>query len=155
MIQEDEEEYEDGFEEEKDANNDVEMRDSADVPSQSNDERNADTTPDHEIDMDVDSTPKTNESAQTGFQQRSRRSRGNHDPEWTLQTALGTEEEQERWKSGEIAGVYEDALRMLLRLQGEDNAITEAGGEGNALATTVGKAERAGRAAEVVNNIDK
>lgn len=155
MIQEDEEEYEDGFEEEKDANNDVEMRDSADVPSQSNDGRNADTTLGHEIDMDVDSTPKTNKSAQTGFQQRSRRSRGNHDPEWTLQTALGTEEEQKRWKSGEIAGVYEDALRMLLRLQGEDNAITEAGGEGNALATTVGKAERAGRAAEVVNNMDK
>ncbi|CAG7990025.1 unnamed protein product [Penicillium olsonii] len=73
------------------------------------------------------------------------------DPAWNLEAALGTEEEKERWGSGDIAGVYEDTLRMLLRLQGED-AVE---GEGEALATTVGKAERAGRAAEVVENMMK
>ena len=99
--------------------------------------------------MDVDSTPNGTGSV------RSRRTPGNLDPAWALQVALGTEEEQERWKSGDIASVYEDALRMLLRLQGEGNTNTEAGAEGNALATTVGKAERAGRAAEVVENMNK
>lgn len=44
-----------------------------------------------------------------------------------------------------MADVYENALRTLQRLQGEGDMDEDAGGEGNALATTVGKAERAGR----------
>jgi kinetochor protein Mis14/NSL1 len=40
-----------------------------------------------------------------------------------------------------------------LRLQGEGEVSSEDGTEGHALATTVGKAERAGRAAEVVENM--
>ncbi|KAJ5486977.1 hypothetical protein N7530_001277 [Penicillium desertorum] len=156
MIEEEEEEYEN--EDEignggKDADNDTEMGEPANVQPQSNNE-NENTTPGHEVDgMDVDSTPNGTGPARTGAPARSR-ARGNYDPAWTLQAALGTEEEQERWKSGDIASVYEDALRMLLRLQGEGTA-TEAGAEGNALATTVGKAERAGRAAEVVENMNK
>lgn len=146
MIEEEEEEYEN---EEKDTDNDTEMGESTNLQPQSNNE-NQNTTPGQEADgMDVDSIPNGTGSV------RSRRPRGNPDPAWTLQVALGTEEEQERWKSGDIANVYEDALRMLLRLQGEGNTNTEAGAEGNALATTVGKAERAGRAAEVVENMNK
>ncbi|CAI7579188.1 unnamed protein product [Penicillium glandicola] len=150
MIEE-EEEYENEIENEigswgKDADNDTEMGESANLQPQLN--NGNENTPGQEVDgMEVDSTPNGSGSA------RSRR-RGNHDPAWTLQAALGTEEEQERWKSGDIASVYEDALRMLLRLQGEGNA-TEVGAEGNALATTVGKAERAGRAAEVVEQMNK
>ncbi|KAJ5130645.1 uncharacterized protein N7515_006684 [Penicillium bovifimosum] len=91
----------------------------------------------------------------TGAEAGSAQSRpAKYDPAWTLQVELGTEAEQERWKSGDVAGVYEDALRMLLRLQGEGDA-SEVGDEGNALASTVGKAERAGRAAEVVENMTK
>ncbi|KAJ5953130.1 Kinetochore Mis14 [Penicillium verhagenii] len=77
--------------------------------------------------------------------------RGRVDPAWELQIPLGTEEEAERWRSGDMAGVYEHALRTLQRLQGE--ADDEEGSEGNALATTVGKAERAGRAADVVESM--
>lgn len=157
MIEGEEEEYENEDEIEnggKDADNDTEMGGPANVQSQSNNE-NENTTPGQEADgMDVDATVNGTGSVRTGAQARSR-PRGNYEPAWTLQAAFGTEEEQERWKSGDIASVYEDALRMLLRLQGEDNANTEAGAEGNALATTVGKAERAGRAAEVVENMNK
>ncbi|KGO70387.1 Kinetochore Mis14 [Penicillium italicum] len=152
MIEEEEEEYEneDGIENGgKDADNDTEMGESANLQPQSNNETE-NTPPGREADaMEIDSTSNGTGSV------RSRRPRGNYDPAWTLQAALGTEEEQERWKSGDIASVYEDALRMLLRLQGEGNANMEAGAEGNALATTVGKAERAGRAAEVVENMNK
>ncbi|KAJ5236848.1 hypothetical protein N7489_006939 [Penicillium chrysogenum] len=155
MIEEEEEEYENEDEignGRKDADNDTEMGEPANVQPQSNNE-NENTTPGHEAGgMDVDSTPNGTGSARTEAQARLRR--GNYDPAWTLQAALGTEEERERWKSGDIANVYEDALRMLLRLQGEGTS-TEAGPEVNALATTVGKAERAGRAAEVVENMNK
>ncbi|KAJ5132689.1 hypothetical protein N7448_006847 [Penicillium atrosanguineum] len=73
------------------------------------------------------------------------------DPSWKLDVQLGTTEVTERWQSGDMADVYEDALRTLQRLQGEGEDIVV--GEGNALATTVGKAERAGRAAEVVEGM--
>lgn len=99
--------------------------------------------------MDIDSTKDSKAIQQS--------SPGNINPAWKLQATPGTEEEQERWKSGDIASdiasVYEDTLRMLLRLQGEGGGVTEIGAEGNALATTVGKVERAGRAAEVVENM--
>ncbi|KAJ5748924.1 uncharacterized protein N7511_010620 [Penicillium nucicola] len=75
------------------------------------------------------------------------------DPAWKLEVALGSTEEQERWASGDIAGVYEDALRSILRLQGEGEGEAGDGAEGLALASTVGKAERAGRAAEVVESM--
>ncbi|KAI2701918.1 hypothetical protein CBS147332_7694 [Penicillium roqueforti] len=153
MIEEEEEEYENedkignGG---KDADNDTEMGESTNLQPQSNNE-NENTIPGQEPDgMDIDSIPNGTGSVRTGAQARAK-----YDPAWTLHAALGTEAEQERWKSGDIASVYEDALRMLLRLQGEGNADTEAGVEGNALATTVGKAERAGRAADVVENMNK
>ncbi|KAJ5643794.1 Kinetochore Mis14 [Penicillium longicatenatum] len=78
-------------------------------------------------------------------------SRTHPDPSWELQIPLGTEAEAERWRNGDMAEVYERALRTLQRLQGE--AEDEEGSEGNALATTVGKAERAGRAADVVESM--
>lgn len=64
--------------------------------------------------------------------------------QWKLNIPLGTDQEAERWRSGEMAEVYEDALRTLLRLQGEEEDAQ------TALSSTVGKAERAGRAVEVV-----
>lgn len=101
--------------------------------------------------MDVD-TQSASASASTKHR-RSRRIRP--DPAWTLDIPLGTDEEAERWRNGDMAEVYENALRTLQRLQGEGDteAGKEAGSEGNALATTVGKAERAGRAAEVVESM--
>lgn len=158
MIEEEEEEYENEDEIEngqKDADNDTEIGKSANVQPQSN-IQNVNATLGQEANgMEVDSAPHGTGSVRTGAQMHSRRPCRNLDPAWTLQAALGTEEEQERWKSGDIASVYEDALRMLLRLQGDGNSNTDAGVEGNALATTVGKAERAGRAAEVVENMNK
>jgi kinetochor protein Mis14/NSL1 len=77
---------------------------------------------------------------------------------WNLDIPLGTENEAERWANGEIAELYEDALRAILRLQGEaaagENAETQSDGlDGNALASTVGKAERASRAVEFVEEV--
>lgn len=82
-----------------------------------------------------------------------RRNRTRPDPAWKLDIPLGTEEEAERWRSGDMGDVYENALRTLQRLQGEGDVDGDDGAEGNALATTVGKAERAGRAAEVVESM--
>lgn len=98
---------------------------------------------------DVDVTAE--QPSRTKDRTKSRRRR--LDPVWKLEIPLGTEEETERWRSGDMAEVYEDALRTLQRLQGEGDIDAEAGAEGNALATTVGKAERAGRAAEVVESM--
>ncbi|KNG84282.1 kinetochore protein mis14 [Aspergillus nomiae NRRL 13137] len=75
---------------------------------------------------------------------------------WDLHVPLGTDHEAELWRTGEMAEVYEDTLRTLLRLQGEaipgdeTNATTDGAADGNAVASTVGKAERASRAVEVV-----
>lgn len=109
---------------------------------------------------DVTSQDKDKAGAQQSTSSRTRahrQRRKRHDPAWMLQVPLGTEEETERWQSGDMAAAYENALRMLLRLQGEEGDLgssSKAGVvEGNALATTVGKAERAGRAAEVVENL--
>lgn len=79
-------------------------------------------------------------------------------PKWKIKVPLGSEAEAQRWRNGDMAEVYDDALRTLLRLQGEaddedDSGAVEGGSDGNALATTVGKAERAGRAAEVVEKM--
>ncbi|EPS29719.1 hypothetical protein PDE_04669 [Penicillium oxalicum 114-2] len=76
-------------------------------------------------------------------------------PSWKLDISFNTAEEAERWRNGDVAEVYENALRTLQRLQGEaeGEAGAEHGSDGNALATTVGKAERAGRAAEVVEKM--
>lgn len=96
--------------------------------------------------------PGSNEIG-AGAENGSKRGRKGADPAWTLQVPLGTEEETERWQSGDMADAYEDALRTLQRLQGDGDVDLEAGAEGNALATTVGKAERAGRAADVVDTM--
>ncbi|KAA8646095.1 hypothetical protein EYZ11_003736 [Aspergillus tanneri] len=81
--------------------------------------------------------------------------------QWDLQVPLGTEREAERWRNGEVAEVYEDALRTLLRLQGEavpgdsadSTAHEESAADGNALASTVGKTERAIQAVDVVEKV--
>ncbi|KAJ5390735.1 uncharacterized protein N7496_001803 [Penicillium cataractarum] len=99
--------------------------------------------------MDVD----TESGAASTKRQRPRRARPN--PAWKIDVPLGTDEEVDRWRNGDMAEVYENALRTLQRLQGEGDSEGggQAGSEGNALATTVGKAERAGRAAEVVERM--
>ncbi|EED23908.1 conserved hypothetical protein [Talaromyces stipitatus ATCC 10500] len=77
-------------------------------------------------------------------------------PEYRLDIPFGTAAERERWHSGEIAEIYTDTLRTLLRLQGEELAGTEADTEDSdkkAISTTVATAERAERAVEVVEKM--
>ncbi|KAN0073078.1 Kinetochore protein Mis14 like domain containing protein [Elaphomyces granulatus] len=79
--------------------------------------------------------------------------------EWKLQVPLGSDHEAERWRHGDMAETYSDALRTLLRLQGEvvvagdDHHDSETADGSRALATTVGQAERAVRATEVVERM--
>ena len=133
VIKEEEEMTDEGEEREEGAKNDQNGDGSGSGPS----------TEDDAMDVEAD-------SAKTG---KHPRRRGLPRPEWNLKVQLGTDEETERWMSGDMADVYEDALRTLQRLQGEDDGDDEPGTEGNALASTVGKAERAGRAAEVVEKM--
>jgi kinetochor protein Mis14/NSL1 len=81
----------------------------------------------------------------------------NHGPAWKLDVPFGARNEMEKWHNGEMAEVYSDTLRILLRLQGEvlerDGQEESEDSSGKGLATTIGKAERAGRAAEVVQNM--
>jgi kinetochor protein Mis14/NSL1 len=114
------------------------------------------TAEDVNADADADAMDVDTQSASASTSTKRRRSaRTRPNPAWTLDIPLGTDEEAERWRNGDMAEVYENALRTLQRLQGEGDSEVgkEAGSEGNALATTVGKAERAGRAAEVVESM--
>ncbi|WEW60462.1 hypothetical protein PRK78_005948 [Emydomyces testavorans] len=80
-------------------------------------------------------------------------------PGWILDIPFGNERERERWRDGEIGEVYADGLRTLVRLQGEatlgkdDDDDDGEGDSSKGLAATVGKVERARRAAEVVENM--
>ena len=82
-------------------------------------------------------------------------------PEWVLRIPFATEEERKRWMEGEMSEVYADALRRLVRLQGdasasagsEDDDGDEDGDGSSSLAATVGKVERARQAAEVVEKM--
>ncbi|KAL4991266.1 kinetochore protein Mis14 like-domain-containing protein [Aspergillus falconensis] len=139
IIEEEDKEFEDG-EEEDDA--DVEMDDA-----------------DPDGNQDQSQAQSEEGAANTNGEEKRRRRRVSK-KEWNLDIPLGTEQEAERWRNGEMAEVYEDALRTLLRLQGEpvpgddDTAVPKSDGvDGNALASTVGKAERAGRAIEFVEKI--
>ncbi|GFF60396.1 kinetochore protein mis14 [Aspergillus udagawae] len=94
-------------------------------------------------------------TTQNGPRRLRRRPSKSNSARWNLQIPLGSEHEAERWRSGEMAEVYDDALRTLLRLQGEvvPGEQVESGPDGNALSSTLGKAERADRAAEVVEKM--
>lgn len=81
-------------------------------------------------------------------------------PDWKLNIPFGTDLERERWFSGEMAEVYTDTLRTLLRLQGEDMELEGEADTGNntgsnnkAISTTVATAERAQKAVEVVEKM--
>lgn len=78
------------------------------------------------------------------------------DAEFRLDIPFGTQAERERWQSGEIAEVYTDTLRTLLRLQGEESS-TEAASQDDsdkkAISTTVATAERAEKAVDVVERM--
>lgn len=124
-----------------------------------------------DADVQMTDAPKTEDDQSNGNENQSQSQNGSNtqkqlrrspriNKEWKLSVPLGTAEEEERWRSGEMAEVYNDALRTLLRLQGETVAGDEheesdstSGGGTKALATTLGKAERAGRAAEVVDHM--
>lgn len=141
VIEEEDREVDDDGEEEEGENQDVEMGD-ADADA------NASQT-----------EPQSEEAAAKTKEKRSRRKQAEKESEqWDLDIPLGTDKEAERWRNGEIAEVYEDALRTLLRLQGEavpgdDERSDSDGMDGSALASTVGKAERAGRAVDFVEKI--
>ncbi|RAO64222.1 uncharacterized protein BHQ10_000234 [Talaromyces amestolkiae] len=80
----------------------------------------------------------------------------NIDAEFRLDIPFGTQAERERWQSGEMAEVYTDTLRTLLRLQGEESS-TEAASHNDsdkkAISTTVATAERAEKAVDVVERM--
>lgn len=107
----------------------------------------------------ADTAQQQRQQRQRQRQSDSNRQRRTIKPEWKIEIPLGSEAEAQRWRNGDMADVYDDALRTLLRLQGEvadesdSGAAGDGGSDGNALATTVGKAERAGRAAEVVEKM--
>ncbi|OKL58839.1 hypothetical protein UA08_05572 [Talaromyces atroroseus] len=78
-------------------------------------------------------------------------------PEWKLDIPFGTDSERERWHSGEMAEVYADTLRTLLRLQGEEEEGRAGDGDDDrntkAISTTIATAERAERAVEFVERM--
>ncbi|KAJ5095553.1 hypothetical protein NUU61_004909 [Penicillium alfredii] len=160
LINEENDEQEQENEAEQDADDDHDLNNNAnEAMDESEDgaraeqtaQRNTENTDTENMDVDEGTQHQSESAAKQPKHAPSRRRRNRPDPAWTLQVPLGTEQETERWRSGDMADAYESALRTLLRLQGEDDA--EAGADGYALATTVGKAERAGRAAEVVENM--
>ncbi|CEL07914.1 hypothetical protein ASPCAL11068 [Aspergillus calidoustus] len=111
----------------------------------------------YDVEMPDATQPQPVDAASTTAQRR-RRKPSKNSSVWNLDIPLGTEHEAERWHNGEIAEVYEDALRTILRLQGEaaagESGETQSDGfDGNALASTVGKAERASRAVEFVEKV--
>lgn len=80
------------------------------------------------------------------------------DPEFRLDIPFGTQAERERWQSGEMAEVYTDTLRTLLRLQGEEltdsaGAVSHDDSDKKAISTTVATAERAEKAVDVVERM--
>ncbi|PTU17411.1 hypothetical protein P175DRAFT_0486860 [Aspergillus ochraceoroseus IBT 24754] len=110
---------------------------------------------DADADADADAQSKPSSSEPDSKRHRKHLRKQRNAAKWNLDIPLGTEKEAERWRNGEVAEVYEDALRTLLRLQGEgvsnNGAVCKSDGmDGNALASTVGKAERARRAVEFV-----
>ncbi|KAI5300695.1 hypothetical protein KEM56_002258 [Ascosphaera pollenicola] len=89
-------------------------------------------------------------------------------PEWKLEIPFANAAQQERWRSGDVADVYSNALRTLMQLQGDDRMMESGNvnGDGDvsdsekkrvrrALATTVGKLERSRKAVDVVEGIAK
>ncbi|KAL3475015.1 kinetochore protein Mis14 like-domain-containing protein [Aspergillus californicus] len=139
-----EDEIEEGGDREEEVNADVEMAD-ADANADSNQQPSGGEDP---------ATATTTTRKETRRRQKSSK-RPAH---WDLNIPFGTEQEAERWRNGDVAEVYEDALRAILRLQGEavpgDEAVSKSDGmDGNALASAVGKAERAGRAVEFVEEV--
>ncbi|EGC42264.1 conserved hypothetical protein [Histoplasma capsulatum var. duboisii H88] len=118
---------------------------------------------------DVDMKDLDGETTQLRRRER-RQGYRNRKEDFTLHVPFGhTEGMKRRWVEGGVADVYADALTTLVRLQGEaagvgdvhDCGDEDGDGSGSGsgsggqrgLATTVGKVERARRAAEVVENL--
>ncbi|PKX92010.1 uncharacterized protein P174DRAFT_444022 [Aspergillus novofumigatus IBT 16806] len=120
-----------------------------------NEDGNEDGDGEGEEDVPMSDADARNTSTQNGSRKLRRRPSKSKSARWNLQIPLGSEHEAERWRNGEMAEVYDDALRTLLRLQGEavPGEQVESGPDGKALSSTLGKAERAGRAAEVVEKM--
>ncbi|KAF4281010.1 hypothetical protein KXW98_002264 [Aspergillus fumigatus] len=116
---------------------------------------NQDADGEGEEDVPMPDADARNTTTQNGTRRLRRRPSKSKSARWNLQIPLGSDHEAERWRSGEMAEVYDDALRTLLRLQGEavPGEQVESGPDGNALSSTLGKAERASRAAEVVEKM--
>lgn len=116
---------------------------------------NQDADGEGEEDVPMPDADARNTTTQNGTRRLRRRPSKSKSARWNLQIPLGSDHEAERWRSGEMAEVYDDALRTLLRLQGEavPGEQVESGPDGNALSSTLGKAERASRAAQVVEKM--
>ncbi|GFG02020.1 kinetochore protein mis14 [Aspergillus lentulus] len=132
------------------------MEKDADVDGEyGHENRNEDGDGEGEEDVPMPDADPRDTMTQDGSRKLRRRPLKLKSARWNLQIPLGSEHEAERWRSGEMAEVYDDALRTLLRLQGEavPGEQVESGPDGDALSSTLGKAERAGRAAEVVEKM--
>lgn len=127
------------------------------------DERDNQTDREENTKTDIDNEPEDNNVDDDGDD-------GENivNPEWKLDIPFGSASERERWHSGEMAEVYADTLRTLLRLQGEeeeeeegranndgdyDNYNNNNDGDSKAISTTVATAERAERAVEFVEKM--
>ncbi|KAL1961258.1 hypothetical protein VTO42DRAFT_3204 [Malbranchea cinnamomea] len=110
-----------------------------------------------DVKMSEDSDAGLLQSTLTSPSERDLRSALQRYPEWVLQVPFGSDQERERWREGEMSEIYADALRRLVKLQGdasEDSDDESGNGDGSSsLAATVGKVERARQAAEVVENM--
>ncbi|EAW21571.1 uncharacterized protein NFIA_067380 [Aspergillus fischeri NRRL 181] len=120
-----------------------------------NEDENEDADGEGEEDVPMPDADARNTTTQNGSHRLRRRLSKSKSARWNLQIPLVSDHEAERWRSGEMAEVYDDALRTLLRLQGEavPGEQVESGPDGTALSSTLGKAERAARAAEVVEKM--
>ncbi|EEH17324.1 hypothetical protein PABG_07485 [Paracoccidioides brasiliensis Pb03] len=89
--------------------------------------------------------------------QRRRRREGQSKEDFTLHVPYGsTEGTKRRWIEGGVEEVYANVLKTLVRLQDGDGDVQAGGDEvegDSGLAATVGKVERARRAAEVVEHL--
>ncbi|KAI5298168.1 hypothetical protein KEM55_003723 [Ascosphaera atra] len=98
--------------------------------------------------------PETHLRRSTRIREKQQRIR----PEWKIQVPFENPTQQERWDSGDVAAVYSRALETLRQLHGDfdrkDGGLSDEEDEDSkALATTIGKLERAGKAVRVVEQL--
>lgn len=124
-------------------------------------EEDNDNNNDNDVEMDVKhDSSESSQNLKDGMGEHWLRDLRRKHPDWILNVPPGTAQEQERWREGEMGAVYSKALETLFHLQGDASAFDSDdentsnddawGSRSTALATTVGKVERARQATEVI-----